>query len=124
MSVNNNNNKNISIFIQAFFEREIATLERAIGLGSGWTASQLAKKRQLQRNIEEISSDKERRQQDLDQLRRENEAGRLSTTRTSDALEATADELEKVQVAISVCEAQVAEAQLAKIRKQEEMRDL
>jgi hypothetical protein len=37
-----------------------------VGLGSGWTASQLAKQRQLQRSIEEISSDKERRQQVCD----------------------------------------------------------
>jgi chromosome segregation ATPase len=59
----------------------------------------------------------------LDQLRRENEAGRLSTQRSSDALDATAEELEKVEAAIAVSEAAVAEAHHAKILKQAEMRD-
>jgi hypothetical protein len=59
----------------------------------------------------------------LDQLRRENEAGRLSTQRSSDALDATAEELEKVEAAIAVSEAAVAEAHHAKILKQAEMRE-
>jgi hypothetical protein len=48
---------------KVFFRDEIATLERGIGLGSGWTANQLHRKKQLERAVEELVADKERRQQ-------------------------------------------------------------
>ncbi len=47
---------------KAFFEQEIASLEQTIGLGAGWTATQLTKQRQLQRAIEELVVDKDRKQ--------------------------------------------------------------
>mmetsp|Transcript_73067 Transcript_73067/g.147061 ORF Transcript_73067/g.147061 Transcript_73067/m.147061 type:complete len:370 (+) Transcript_73067:532-1641(+) len=109
---------------KAFFLDEIAVLERSIGLGSGWTSNQLHKKRQLERAVEELVADKERRQQELNQVRRENGAGRDSTARASDALDATASELEATQTNVAKFEGQVAEHAEKKRLKQDEMRDL
>lgn len=39
-----------------------------MGLGAGWTGDQLRKQRDLRRTIEELDVDKERRQQELDQV--------------------------------------------------------
>lgn len=51
-----------------YCQREIAALEEAVGLGAGWTGDQLRKQRDLRRTIEELDVDKERRQQELDQV--------------------------------------------------------
>ena len=109
---------------KAFFEAEIAALERAVGLGAGWTQGQLAKQRLLQRQIDELEVDKERRQQELDQVRRETAAGKEATGRHQAALAAMEEEIAANQAAMLRYEALTAEQVEAKRRTAEAMKDL
>ena len=107
---------------KAFFEQAIAKLEVEVGLGAGWTQGQLQKKRALQRQIEEVAVDKERRQQELDQVRRENAAGREATERSAAALTRTEEELAATRASTAKFEAEAAAHTEAKRLKQEEMK--
>jgi len=107
----------------AFLGNEIKALEAKVGLGAGWTAAQLSKKRALEREIEELEVDKERRQQELDQVRRETAAGREQSERMLAQIGANEVALSEVKAGVARYKAEAEEILAQKRGKQEEMKE-
>ena len=88
--------KNKSMHSQA-----IDVLEVQIGQGAGWTNLQLAQKREVQRDKDEALDYKKRKQQELDQILRENDAGRKAVDRATFRLQSLLKTLEEDRTSIA-----------------------
>lgn len=109
---------------KAMHAEAIQALEVQVGLGSGWTAKQLTAKREVAREMADWQDDRQRKMQELEQIVRENQAGRHAVDSLAARVTAIQNEFAETAEGIAKCEKGARHEEEAKRRRQEDIKEL
>ena len=109
---------------KAMHAEAIQALEAEVGLGSGWTTAQLTAKREVEREMADWGDDRKRKQQELEQIVRENQAGRHAVDSLAARAAAIQKELAETAEGIGKCEKSARHEVEVKRQRQEDIKEL